>query len=184
MADAASREHAIIVYESMFGATRRIAEAIGEGLGARVDCALVPVREAARREERIVIAGAPTHGHGLSRRESRDDAVRWALADPARLILEPEATGTGIREWLDDEPAHIRHHAAFDTRADMPRIFTGSAAAAIERRLVRLGSVHLDEPQSFLVDRHSRLLPGELERARGWGMRLAERIVSAGAIAS
>ncbi|TQK20482.1 hypothetical protein FBY40_3018 [Microbacterium sp. SLBN-154] len=184
MAEAEVMERALIVYESMFGATRRIAEAIIEGLRARVDCALVPVREAAGREERIVIVGAPTHAHGLSRRESRDDAVQWAITDPARHTLEPEGASTGVREWLDGKPAHIRHHAAFDTRADMPRIFTGSAAAAIDRRLLRLGSVHLDEPQSFLVDRDSHLLPGELERARGWGMRIAERIVSAQVIAS
>jgi hypothetical protein len=37
---------ALIVYESMFGATRAIAEAIAEGLGSGVEARLIPVAEA------------------------------------------------------------------------------------------------------------------------------------------
>ena len=65
---------------------------------------------------------------------------------------------------------------AFDTRADMPRIFTGSAAAGIDRRLTKLGSDALAEPESFLVDKSSRLLAGEEERARSWASALAPHI--------
>ncbi len=65
--------------------------------------------------------------------------------------------------------------AAFDTRVDMPRIFTGSAATAISTRLRKRGLRELVRPESFLVDKDSRLLAGELERAHAWGAALAPR---------
>jgi hypothetical protein len=60
----------------------------------------------------------------------------------------------------------------------MPRIFTGSAAAAIDRRLTKAGCERLADPMSFLVDRASRLVDGEIQRARGWGEELGMRIAS------
>ena len=166
-----------VIYESMFGATRRIAEAIVAGLTPAVSCVLVPISEVGTigDEIRAVIVGAPTHGHGLSRPESRLEAARWAMHDREHLTLEPN-TDDGVREWLASEPRWVRRHVAFDTRADMPRIFTGSAAAGIDRRLTKLGSDALAEPESFLVDKSSRLLAGEEERARSWASALAPHI--------
>ena len=178
--NASDREPAaVIVYESMFGATRRIAEALEAGLREVSPVALVSIADIGSllHQPRVVIVGAPTHGHGLSRPESRVEAARWALHDRKHLTLEP-GIDDGVREWLQTRPSWISHHAAFDTRADMPRIFSGSAAAAIDRRLTKLGSDAIDEPHSFLVDRTSRLLDGEEDRAREWGRELGRRIQS------
>lgn len=175
----ASDRSVVIVYESMFGATRTIAEAIAEGLGDTVSVRLVPIRDVAAITDHpeVVIVGAPTHAHGLSRPESRLEAARWAMHDRAHLTLEP-VSDDGVREWLATKPTWIRHHVAFDTRADMPRIFTGSAAAAIDRRLSKRGSQPLDEPRSFLVDKSSHLLADELDKARAWGAELAARLAA------
>ncbi len=171
------REPVAVVYESMFGATRQIAEAIAEGLRETWPCRVVSIGDIESLDHalRAVVVGAPTHGHGLSRPESRVEAARWAMHDRKQLTLEPPIE-SGVREWLKSEPAWVESHAAFDTRADMPRIFTGSAAAAIDRKLSRRGSRALDEPRSFLVDTSSHLLDGELDKARQWGALLAARI--------
>lgn len=171
-------EHSVtVVYESMFGNTRRIAEAIASGVRDTLRCSVVSIADVGTvdRSTDILIIGAPTHGHGMSRSESRTEATRWALNDRKNLTLEPR-TEDGVREWLKTEPDWVRRHAAFDTRADMPRIFTGSAAAAIDRRLARCGSEAIGEPRSFLVDKESHLLPGQLDAARQWGAEIAARV--------
>lgn len=166
---------AVIVYESMFGNTRRIAEAIADGVGSVVPSLLVPIAEVSRipAELDLLIVGGPTHAHGLSRPESRREAVTWASTDRLDLELDETWQETGIREWLRDAPPPPCRFASFDTRVDMPRLFTGSAATTIARKLDKLGFDRLSEPASFLVDHRSRLEPGEVERARAWGADLA-----------
>src|SRR4029079_16419907 len=126
-----------IVYETMFGSTRRIAEAIARGLGSDTPAPLVRVTEASDSitDTDLLIVGAPTHVHGLSRPQTRADAAKWA-ADPERdLELEPGADGPGGREWLDRVDELPARSAVFDTRADIPEIFSGSAAKKIEHEL-------------------------------------------------
>ena len=63
--------------------------------------------------------------------------------------------------------------AAFDTRVDISPILSGRASNSIAKALHHHGFRLIAEPESFLVDRETRLLPGELERARAWGAALA-----------
>jgi flavodoxin-like protein len=164
----------LVVYESMYGNTRRIAESIGSGLG--VDTEVVPVGEAT--PDRVAIAdllvvGGPTHVRGMSRLASRK-AARDAAAKPgSTLALEPGADGLGLREWFASLGTLSCQAAAFDTRVDMPAIFAGRAAPRIARLLRRHGAHLIAPAQSFLVDKQNRLLDGEYVRARAWGEDLA-----------
>lgn len=163
-----------IVFESFFGNTRRVAEAIADGMRQHLVAALVDVRDAVPSSERdVLVVGAPTHAHSLSRPASRREAEMWAKDLGKHLVLEQGSRTTGIREWIETDPPTLSAFAAFDTRVDMPRIFTGSAATAISTRLRKRGLRELVRPESFLVDKDSRLLSGELERARAWGAALA-----------
>lgn len=181
MSDHTSTGTIVIVYESMFGSTRHIAEAIAEGLRPAHVVHIVPVGEAQSLPEdlELLIVGGPTHVHGLSRPESRADAAKWVMDDSKELQLEPRFEGPGIREWLKEFEPQVARHVAFDTRVDMPRVFTGSAAAAIDRRMTKLGSHRQAGPMSFFVDRDSHLEPGETDRARRWGSELAESLAPA-----
>jgi hypothetical protein len=173
---------AVVVYESMYGNTRLVAEAIGEGLRSAGDhdVAVVPVGRAGAEAEgaEVLVVGGPTHVHGMSRRRSREAAVEAAAKPGSGLGLEDGAGGPGVREWLESL-GHVNVlAAAFDTRMKGPAAFTGQASKRISRELVRHGGHLVTEPVSFLVTRNNALRPGEGARARGWGRRLGSTLSS------
>ena len=169
--------HAVVVYESMYGNTRLVAEAIGIGLGTKYQVDAVPVDKAERRlleRADLIVVGGPTHVHGMSRPSTRESAVADAARPDSGLTLDPDAEGPGLREWFDSLPALHARAAAFDTRVDLPAIITGRASKGIARRLRRHGLDLVAEPESFLVTKENHLEPDETLRARQWGSRLAE----------
>lgn len=173
---------ATIVYESMFGATRNVAEAIADGIRSVAHVDVLAVHEAVALDPAdLLIVGAPTHAHALSRPQTRADAANWVEKPASHLRLEPDFDGDGVREWLPTAPIPVRGFAAFDTRADMPRLFTGSAAAGIDKRLRKRGAVPLADYRSFLVDKDSALLPGQLDEAEQWGRLLGARLLESDA---
>jgi hypothetical protein len=85
------------------------------------------------------------------------------------------SAGIGLREWLGtlQKGSSNIAAAAFDTRMSTPRL-PGSAAAAAEKRLRRLGFRVIAPSTSFYVEGTAGpLLTGEAERARQWGEELA-----------
>ena len=164
---------ALVVYESIYGNTRAVAEAIAEGLG---DAKALPVHEATGHVERtaLLVVGGPTHMHGLATTRSRQAGAK---AEGAAHV-EPDATEEpGLREWLRDLPEGDGAPAAsFDTRLDKSPWLTGEASRGIAKRLRHLG-YDLVANESFLVeDSQGPMSEGELERAREWGRRLAAQL--------
>jgi flavodoxin len=164
---------AIVVYESVYGNTRAVAEAIAEGLG---DADVVAVHEAADRliDVDLLVVGGPTHMHGLTTARSREIAAE-AVHEDGSGHVEPGATEEpGLRVWLRDLPHEDgAKAAAFDTRADKSPWLTGAASRGIAKRLRHHGYEVISR-QSFLVeDSEGPLAEGELDRAREWGRKLA-----------
>jgi len=162
---------AVIVFDSMFGNTHEIAEAIADGLLTRARVDLFAVDDAPDQLDDdidLLVVGGPTHGHGLSNRGSRHVTAKQAAqgAVPGRI---------GLREWL----AHLRPRdpvavATFDTRFAKPVWLTGSAARRAAKLLRERGYVLVVPPESFFVDAGAGpLSPGEADRARRWGEALA-----------
>src|SRR3954454_12020973 len=89
---------ALVVYESSFGNTGLVAEAVWRGLADHVeDAALRRVDVAPTRlpsTVELLVVGGPTQAFGMSRPSTRADALAKAGV--------PLATGptTGVREWL------------------------------------------------------------------------------------
>jgi flavodoxin len=139
---------ALIVYDSMFGNTRQIARAIGDTLADRFAVQVIPVAEASPlpADTDLLVVGGPTQGHGAS------PGMKALLASVERGALQDVPTAT------------------FDTRFQMPRWLTGSAAGVIANGLRQAGCVMVAPPESFFVKRGKEgpLLPGELERAHEW----------------
>lgn len=159
----------LVVYESMFGNSAKVAEQIAAGLAERGDVTLADVRDLpAPAGFDLLILGGPTHAFGMSRPATRADAARQGT-------IRAGAQTTGIREFLDSAP-QISGVAvtAFDTRMSTSFLPSGSAARKALRRLRGLGGRQVAEPESFRVESaQGPLAEGEAERARRWGTALA-----------
>ena len=175
---------AVVVYESIYGNTRAVAEAIAEGIrevGETGEVEVLPVSTAAPAalsDAQLVVVGGPTHMHGLSTELSRRSAAQAASEDGHHTTLDPDATtGPGLRAWLSALPHSERSAAAFDTRLDRSALLTGTAARGIARRLRRHGYAIVADPESFFVtESEGPLEDDELTRARTWGAALAARV--------
>lgn len=163
---------ALVVYESMFGNTHRIADAIADGMSDAAEVTVADVADAPAQipaDVELVVVGGPTHTFSMSRDSTRREAVGRGADDTDVL--------RGIREWLEalspSDP--VRTFAAFDTRVDVP-LLPGAASRAATRRARKLGFA-VTEPASFLVEGYEGpLREGQLDRAREWGHGLTEQL--------
>jgi hypothetical protein len=167
---------ALVVYESMWGNTERVAEAIADGLRESMEVELVEVNQAPVEpdsEVGLIVAGGPTHAFSMSRTTTRADAVNRGA--------DHTASDLGLREWLDRLPTghHSQRVATFDTRVDKVRHLPGSAAKAAAKAAHRHGFPRAEHVESFYVDdMEGPLLDGELERAVDWGRQIAASVVA------
>ncbi|MFF9915571.1 flavodoxin domain-containing protein [Streptomyces sp. NPDC013457] len=176
---------AVIVYESLFGNTREIADAIGEGVkqahpDADVECLAVDDALPGRvGPTDLLVVGGPTHMRGMTTGTSRKMGLKSeeseAKKEQRTFTPLPDAAGPGVRDWFHDTlpKAHTGTHAAaaFDTRADMR--LAGGAARGIARRLRGHGYELVAEPEGFVIeDTEGPLRAGERDRARAWGAAL------------
>ena len=169
---------AIVVYESMYGNTHRIAEAVAEGLSTAAETEVVSVHDASKDRldtADLVVVGGPTHTHGMSHDSTRQAAIDAAEEPDADLDLDPDAAGAGIREWLDALGPIGGRAAAFDTRRDLTPVLTGRASKGIAKQLRHHGLELVVKPESFLVTKETHLEPHQIERARAWGQHLAQQ---------
>jgi Flavodoxin domain len=172
---------AIVVFESMFGNTRHIAEAVADGLRWSMPADVVLAGEPASidvGDADLVVVGGPTHAWGLSSKRTREGAAQDAVKHPDH-VLDSAPSGSGVREWLDEVKCHDGcRGVAFDTRFDKPKVLTGSAARSIQRHLHGVGFSDFDKPHSFTVTGMAGpLASGELDRARQWGEAMGRTMV-------
>lgn len=166
---------ALVVYESMWGNTRAVAEAVAQTLSTGLDVDVVEVGAAAPFTELdvgLLVVGAPTHAFGLSRPTTRQDAARRAGGPVISSTI-------GLREWIEASSSARLPVATFDTHVRHPNV-PGHAGRAAATLLRRRGCTLVDRPQSFDVEGYEGpLLPGELDRARRWAGGLVGRLSAA-----
>jgi hypothetical protein len=174
--------HTLVLYESMYGNTHAIAEAIAEGARSSGEAAVIPVHQATAdlvAWADLVFVGGPTHARGMSTEASRLNATA-AAAQPdgwSEIALDASAGASGVREWLDGvSGADGKPAIAYDTRVVAPSLLTGRAASGIEKGLRGHGFRIVAKAESFMIDTHQRLRFGEVDRARKWGARMAASV--------
>ncbi len=170
------RMNAIVVYESVYGNTRDVAAAIAAGMGS-VPVLSVKQAQTYDGDPDLIVVGGPTHIHGVTTKRTRRVAI-----DSAHTPVEPSASeGPGVRDWLHGlEHVDGLRAAAFDTRAQGHKLFTGAASRGIARRLRHHGYDVIDTASFLVADTEGPLQEGELDRARAWGAKLAGAIAGAG----
>ena len=149
--------NSLVVYESKFGNTQRVAELIGKALGSHGNAPVVDIEspDALKLEKvDLLVIGGPTQAHGMS---------------PA------------LRVYLDGlisrAPAGMRA-AIFDTRLKGPGFLWGSAAKAIADQLRKAAFVVVAPPESFLVEgmKEPRMVDGEEQRAQAWAVEIGAQV--------
>jgi len=167
--------NALVVYESLYGNTKRIAEGIGEGLAQEITTELMEVSAAPADPSSadLLVVGGPTHQFGLSRKSSRQQGADDSDEPVISLDL-------GIREWIGGLKRVSGGTAAtFDTSIRKPNL-PGSAARGAAKRLKRVGYRILVPAEIFLVEGgKGPITDGESDRARQWGQNVAEVFISA-----
>ena len=161
--------HAIVVYESVWGNTAAIADAIAEGLETTAFATdQVPRAELAAAD--LIVAGSPVFAFGLP----SDGIRRQILKTESDAPVPPDLSHPSLRSWLDGIPRGRGRSAAFETRIWWsPRGATGT----IQKRLSGLGYPPIADAEKFVVrDKYGPLRDGELERARQWGRSLKQRL--------
>jgi flavodoxin len=145
-----------VVYDSQFGNTERIAQAIadtlhefGQASAVRVD----PAHPVSFQGVDLLILGCPTQGFRPTQ------AMQSLLGNVSYQSL----SGLAV--------------ACFDTRF-RGFLWKSSAAPRMARQLRTMGVEPLVPPESFFVQamkKEGPLLPGEVERAAGWARMLREK---------
>lgn len=139
----------VVIYDSKFGNTEKIAQAIGRGLGALGHVRVMSTGEATLADRPdLLLLGGPTQKRGAS---------------------------PGLRDFMEALPAALRGvpAAAFDTRYRGATWLMGSAAAKAAEAIRDAGCDLVAEPESFFMVRkgpleRQTLESGEIERAERW----------------
>lgn len=170
---------AVIVYESMFGSTRAVAEALARGIAKHASVSVVNVNHAGGvfPDADLLLVGGPTHVHGMSSPATRTEAGRWTEDPDKGLTLEKSAPGIGVREWLDTATGRVGEFVAFDTRANGAPLLTGSAAKHIRKALAKAGGHEFAVIESFVVH-ENQVAPEELTRAEAAGETIGARLLT------
>jgi flavodoxin I len=140
---------ALVVYDSVYGNTEKIARTIGEAIAPSGEVKVLRAGEANPSELtsiELLIVGSPTHG----------GRPTPAIQDLLNKVAQASLKGINV--------------AAFDTRsqAKLARVF-GNAAGRIAGHLTKKGGVLVVSPEGFLVTgTKGPLKEGELERAAAW----------------
>ena len=143
----------LVVYDSLYGNTETIAQAIGAALTGEVKVLRVGEVDISKLSTfDLFIVGSPTHG---------------GRASPA------------MREFLDQVQAPTLQGinvAAFDTRhSSKLTVIFGYAAGRIAASLKKKGGTLIVSPEGFLVTgTEGPLKEGELERAAAWAKEIDE----------
>ncbi len=154
----------LVIYDSVFGNTKAIAQAIGETLGSFGEALMVHVKDA-----------KPGQLTGLS---------LLVVGSPTRAF-RPTKDITGFLKKIPIGSLNGVKVAAFDTRLSATEMDSGPiktfvklfgyAAKPIADRLVKKGGVLAAPPEGFFVaDTEGPLTGGEIERANKWAKTIAK----------
>lgn len=153
----------LIIYDSVFGNTRQIADAIGQSLGGDV----------------LLLKPDEVSGEHL------DGIELLFIGSPTRAFTATDSIKKYLRALGSASLSGIRI-AAFDTRIDptdvhnkfLPYLMKtfGYAAGTISKLAVKKGATQAAAPEGFFVqDSEGPLKEGESERAAQWAAQLMKK---------
>ena len=146
----------LVIYDSTYGNTEEIAQAVADALADAGSVRLLRANKVQPSDLEgvdLLVPGCPTH-------KRRPTPAIEAFLDCIATTSLSEVSA-----------------AAFDTRYRKPHLLTGSAAKRVAKRLRKTGASVDVPPQSFfVVSREGPLEEGELERAADWAHEILETL--------
>lgn len=153
----------IVIYDTKFGNTAKIAQAIARGAGALGSVVVMDTDQAARQPTEhpdLLLIGGPTQRRAIS---------------------------PGLRDFIAALPPSLQGvpSVTFDTRYRGATLIMGSAASDAAKQLRNGGGRIIAAPASFFVERRGPierqgLEQGELERAQEWGWAVSSTALNGG----
>lgn len=151
----------LVVYDTSFGNTAKVAAAISAGLGAGAEAREIETLGPGDLSDvDLLVVGSPTQAGRPT--QSMEDWLRKLPSEPVRNI------------------------ALFDTRIGSPSVglglrllveVIGYAAPRMAKALKAKGYLLVGAPEGFLVTgKEGPLADGEIERARAWGEELSRAL--------
>ena len=154
----------LIIYDSLYGNTKEIAEAIFNGIG-QPDTKILPIEKTITDDLidiKLLIVGSPTQG----------GTARPAILDFLKRISNTSLTGIKVATF-DTRFLEVNQKMAL--RLLMKTI--GYAAPKIAKILESKGGELIVKPEGFIVKKkEGPLLNGELQRAQEWGKSVYNKI--------
>ena len=142
----------VIIYDTNFGNTRKVAEALAASLGDDTRCVSVADVTATDLQCDLLIVGCPINA--------------WRPTPKINELLGNLSPGqlSGVRA------------AAFDTRVDS--ILSGNAARKIAHMLSNAGASIITAPKGFIVTgKEGPLAGGELDKVAEWAKAIKKLMV-------
>lgn len=156
----------LILYDSTFGNTEKVANAIAEGIGKSEDCKVTKIEDFSNEVLQgidLLLIGSPT------------------------IAFNPSLNTKIFLKRMSGNSCSGIKAAAFDTRMNVQEVNSkflifmakhfGYADRAIVRNLKRAGCEIIAPAEGFIVKgSEGPLKEGELDRARAWGGKLKSMI--------
>jgi flavodoxin I len=153
---------ALVVYDSFFGNTEKVAQAIGAALSAQAEVQVVRVNQLAQEQLSgldILVVGSPTRAFSAS-----PDTKKFLARIPTGTLKGVRSAGFDTRIALEDTNSRVLPFFV--------KLF-GYAAEPIARQLVKKGARQVVAPQGFIVmGTEGPMKDGELERAAEWAQKM------------
>lgn len=153
-----------VVYDSVYGNTQKIAEAMIEGIGKERETVIAKAAQASAadlEEVDLIIVGAPTHGGTFT------EPVKSFLGSiPANALKGKKAASFDTSFTVESQGAFVR----FLMKT------LGYAAPKIAKALAGKGAEVLTSEIFYVVDTEGPLKEGELERAGKWAAALVSQL--------
>ncbi len=156
---------ALVVYDSYFGNTEKIANALAGALGPKEDVTLVKadkLKPEQLKDVQLLVVGSPTRGARPS-----ENIQKFIKSIPPNGLA-------GVKFTAFDTRGAIEHVNSRFLRWFM-RTF-GFAEKRIVKGLTKKGGTLIVPPQGFIVlDTKGPLKEGEVERASSWAKEIASK---------
>ena len=154
-----------LLYDSAYGNTEKIAQAIGQALGTQEEVAVLRIGEVNQAQLaglKLLIVGSPTQ--------------RLRPTIPTSNLLKMLAGNSlkGVKVAAFDTRLTVQEIEKIRVLAFFVRLFGGYAAPVIAKGLQKKGGELIAPPEGFYVEgMEGPLVDGELERAAAWARQIS-----------